>query len=100
MASVEGAVPQRSHDQPAAGGDDAAAPLAGLTILEIGEGVAVAACGRLLADLGAEVVKVEDPRGDDPVRRLDGSGEPAPDTRDATLHLLLNADKFSVALDL
>jgi crotonobetainyl-CoA:carnitine CoA-transferase CaiB-like acyl-CoA transferase len=42
-------------------------PLAGLRILEIGHFVAAPFAGRLLADLGADVIKVE-PRGGDPVR--------------------------------
>jgi crotonobetainyl-CoA:carnitine CoA-transferase CaiB-like acyl-CoA transferase len=42
-------------------------PLAGLRVLEIGHYIAGPFCTRLLADLGAEVVKVEPPGGD-PVR--------------------------------
>jgi formyl-CoA transferase len=39
-------------------------PLAGLKILEIGHYVAAPFCTRVLADLGAEVIKVEPPGGD------------------------------------
>lgn len=50
-------------------------PLAGYRVLELGSTVAGPFCGRLLADFGAEVIKVEPPGGD-PVRsmgkRLDG----------------------------
>ena len=42
-------------------------PLAGLRVLEIGHYIAGPFCTRLLADLGAEVVKIEPPGGD-PVR--------------------------------
>jgi crotonobetainyl-CoA:carnitine CoA-transferase CaiB-like acyl-CoA transferase len=43
-------------------------PLAGLRVLEIGHFVAAPFCARLLADLGADVIKVEPPTGD-PVRQ-------------------------------
>jgi crotonobetainyl-CoA:carnitine CoA-transferase CaiB-like acyl-CoA transferase len=46
-----------------------AGPLAGLRVLEMGSTVAGPFCGRLLADFGAEVVKIEDPAGD-PVRTM------------------------------
>ncbi len=42
-------------------------PLAGLKVLELGHYIAGPFCTRVLADLGAEVVKVEPPEGD-PIR--------------------------------
>src|SRR3954463_768688 len=48
-------------------GPTAALPLAGLRILELGHYIAAPFATRLLADLGAEVIKVEPPEGD-PVR--------------------------------
>ena len=44
-------------------------PLAGYRVLDLGSTVAGPFCARLLADFGAEVVKVEDVAGD-PVREL------------------------------
>ena len=42
-------------------------PLVGLKVLELGHYIAGPFCTRVLADLGAEVIKVEPPGGD-PVR--------------------------------
>ncbi len=50
-------------------------PLAGIRVLELGSTVAGPAAGRLLADLGADVYKVEPPEGD----QLRTWGELAPD---------------------
>ncbi len=44
-------------------------PLTGYRVLEIGSTIAGPFCGRLLADFGAEVIKVEAPGGD-PVRTM------------------------------
>lgn len=43
-------------------------PLEGLRILELGQLIAGPFCARILADFGAEVLKVEPPNGGDPLR--------------------------------
>jgi hypothetical protein len=50
-----------------------AAPLQGLRVVEINHRVMGPAVGKILADLGADAVKVE-PVGDDPTWRFQGSG--------------------------
>ncbi|MBB4003101.1 CaiB/BaiF CoA transferase family protein [Aurantimonas endophytica] len=54
-------------------------PLEGIRVLEMGQLIAGPFCGQLLADFGAEVVKIEPPRGGDSMRqwgRTDAEGNP------------------------
>ena len=70
-------------------------PLAGTVVVELGQSVAAPFAGQLLADFGAEVVKVEKPEGDD-ARRW---GPPFVDGAAATFQAL-NRGKRSVVCDL
>ena len=70
-------------------------PLAGVRVLEVGNYMAGPFCGMQLADLGADVVKIEDPRGGDLSRRL----EPIVDGESGNF-VRLNRSKRSIALDL
>jgi crotonobetainyl-CoA:carnitine CoA-transferase CaiB-like acyl-CoA transferase len=45
-------------------------PLAGVVVLDLTRMIPGATCARMLIDLGADVVKVEDPRGGDPMRMM------------------------------
>ncbi len=71
------------------------APLAGVRVLELGNYIAAPTAGRLLADFGAEVIKVERPGTGDELRnwRLHKG-----DT--SMLYRTINRNKKSVVLDL
>ncbi len=73
--------------------------LDGVFVVDLSEGVAGAYCSKLLADLGADVVKVEPPSGD-PLRRMGPFPGGVPDPERSGLFLHLNANKRSVALNL
>jgi crotonobetainyl-CoA:carnitine CoA-transferase CaiB-like acyl-CoA transferase len=73
--------------------------LSGLRIIEYGTSVAAAASGKMLADLGAEVVKVEPPRTGDPSRYHGPFPGDIPDPERSGLFLCLNANKRGVTLD-
>ncbi|NNU44597.1 CaiB/BaiF CoA transferase family protein [Ramlibacter montanisoli] len=71
--------------------EPATLPYAGIRVVEFTHMVMGPTCGMVLADLGAEVIKVEPPQGDN-TRRLLGSG--------AGFFPLFNRNKKSIALDL
>lgn len=73
--------------------------LAGMRVLEDGGGIAASYAGKLLADLGAEVVKVEGPGGDE-VRRKSPFAADEPGRERSGLHLFLDTNKRSVTLNL
>jgi crotonobetainyl-CoA:carnitine CoA-transferase CaiB-like acyl-CoA transferase len=72
--------------------------LRGVRVLEMGTWVMVPSAGVLLADLGAEVIKVEHPRAGDPVRSLVVGGViPAGNHSPMVEHV--NRGKRSICLD-
>ena len=70
-------------------------PLSGLRVVALEQAVAAPFCSRQLADLGADVIKVERPDGGDFARSYDGA------LNGLSAHFAwLNRGKRSVALDL
>jgi len=74
-------------------------PLSELRVVDLSTWIAGAYCTKLLADGGAEVVKVEAPGGD-PLRRWSASGADIGADDDGALFNYLAASKQSVVVDL
>ncbi len=71
------------------------APLSGITVLGLEQAIAAPLCTRHLADLGARVIKIEQPGSGDMARHYDGV------VRGMAAHFIwLNHGKQSAALDL
>ena len=71
-------------------------PLAGLKVIELAHIMAGPVCGLMLADMGADVIKVEKVPGGDDSRRFvppDIDGEPA-------AYMMMNRNKRGIAVDL
>ena len=76
----------------------AEAALDGFAVLEDGGGIAASYAGKLLADLGADVIKVEAPGGDE-VRRKSPFPADEPGRERSGLHLFLDTNKRGVTLN-
>ncbi len=79
------------------------APLAGLKVVELARVLAGPFCGQILADLGADVIKVESPEGDGTrlwgppwVERVDAAGTVH---REAAYYHACNRGKRSIIAD-
>lgn len=74
--------------------------LEGVRVLELGNQISAAFCGKLLADYGADVIKVEPPDVGEEIRRMGPfvGDDPHPDK--SIPFLYLNTNKRGVTLDL
>ncbi len=72
-------------------------PLAGIRVLELARVLAGPYCGMMLADLGADVIKVEQPDVGDDLRHW---GPPFVGDGQSTYFLSVNRNKRSISLDL
>jgi len=53
-------------------------PLDGLRVLDVGTALAGPVCATILGDFGADVIKIEQPRGGDPLRAFGPSVDGVP----------------------
>ncbi len=70
-----------------------------IKVLEVAEGIAGPYCGKLLADLGAEVIKLELPGIGDRARAMAPFVNDKPHQEGSLLFSYLNTNKMSVTLD-
>jgi crotonobetainyl-CoA:carnitine CoA-transferase CaiB-like acyl-CoA transferase len=71
-------------------------PLSGITVIEIGHSIAAPYAGMILGELGAEVIKVENPKGGDACR---GWGPPFSEGTATAFHAF-NRSKRGITIDL
>ena len=74
--------------------------LSGVRVLEIGSMLSAPYCGKLLADAGARVVKLESPQSGDAARRYGPWPDDIPHPERSGLYLYLNSNKEGVTADL
>ncbi len=75
-------------------------PLSDLRVIDLTHGIAGPYCTKLLADFGADVIKVERPGGGDYARSLGPFPGDTPHPEKSGIFLHLNTNKRSVVLDL
>jgi crotonobetainyl-CoA:carnitine CoA-transferase CaiB-like acyl-CoA transferase len=73
--------------------------LANVRVVEFGEGIAVPYCGKLLADFGADVVKIEKRGEGDRTRQHGPFPADVPHPERSGLFLALNANKRGITLN-
>ncbi len=74
--------------------------LEGLQVLELGRFISAPYCGKLLADMGARVIKIEEPGTGDPARAYGPFLHDQPHLERSGLFLYLNSNHEGVTLDL
>ena len=75
-------------------------PLDGMRVLELGGYVSAPHCGKLLADYGADVIKIESPGSGDEARRMGPFAGDDPHPEKSIPFLYLNTNKRGVTLDI
>ena len=73
--------------------------LSGLRVVELGDFIAAPYCTKLMADLGAEVIKVEPPGAGDSARRYGPFPNDEPNPERSLLFAYMNTSKKGITLD-
>ena len=76
-----------------------ALPMSGVRVLELGGYVSAPFCGKLLADYGADVIKIEPPGEGDEARRMGPFAGDDPHPEKSIPFLYLNTNKRGITLD-
>ena len=79
--------------------EDVKRPLDGVKVVEMATFIAVPAVGRILADMGAEVIKIESSKGDNLRFTAPNEGRPSDPFEDTNVDLE-NANKKGIVLDM
>ena len=76
------------------------ATLEGLRVLDISTGISGPFCAKLLADSGADTIKIEDPAGGDPTRKETAALPKGDDPHTSPLYVFLNQNKRGISVDI
>lgn len=76
------------------------ASLGHLKVVEVGDFIAAPFCTKLFADLGAEVIKIEQPPAGDTARAYGPFPNDTPDAESSGLFLYLNTNKYGITVNL
>ena len=73
--------------------------LSGLKVVELGDFIAAPYCAKLMADMGAEVIKIESPGLGDSARRYGPFPNDEPHSERSLLFAYMNTSKLGITLD-
>jgi CoA:oxalate CoA-transferase len=75
-------------------------PLTGVTVVDLSHHIAGPYCTKLMAGMGAEVIKIERPGSGDPARSMGPFPDDVPDPEKSGTFLYLNTGKKGITLNL